>query len=496
MKQPKVAVREGLWLLACVLSGLTLRLLALSRESAWGDEALTVACYPAASFGACLDCVFAEDSRLRLAPVFYWVQYAWSLVAGGDLESLRYLSVVLYVVACVQIHALGRLLGGASAGLWAAAFFSLSLFQVYYGQEVRFYALMNVLALAGLHGLARFVRQPSMRWLALCVAANAALVWTHTFAVVFVLSQGCFMLFQWKNRRALFQWFGCHAAMAAALAAWPALLGYDFAGQSAAYRDIPAGPRELANTVLQLAGGRFSNMDPAPYIAFGASLDVVIAGLVLALVALATFRALWPWHVASTTSGATRRDTALLWIAFAGPILGLFALTWLWRPCFFSRYVVYTALPLFVLAGIGMAGVKRAGIRHALAAAVLLAFAWQNLALPRPFRADYGGLARAVEADSAPRKTVLALKPFNHDAAVYALRDQNVPVELLHGFKETVGIAKARAAAGDSVWVVFYRWDDLAAFEELLAAAGFAVRQFTTAGMPPLTVFHVEERGR
>ncbi len=483
-----------LLLLAIITLGTALRLAAITHESAWGDEALTTACYPAASFSDCMDCVFAEDSRLRLAPVYYWVQYAWSLIAGGSLTALRLLSVALSIVATLQVFALGRLIAGNAAALWAAALFSLSLFQVYYGQEVRFYALMNVFALAALHGLALYLRQPRLRYLALCAAGNALLIWTHTFSVVFIFAQGFLLLGWWRQPRTILPWFTAHGFMALALFGWLAFLNYDFAGQSAAYRDMPAGPRELANTFLQFAGGRFSNINPAPWMTLGFSADLLIAASMATLAGHALFTALKKYEAATPSPAISRTDAAMLVIAFIGPVLGLYLLNWYWRPCFFSRYVVYAALPLQLLAGIGLSALPRTGLlQRKVVIFMLLLFAWQHLALPRPFRADYGELARAVAADPSPHRAVIALKPFNFDAAEYALRDQDVPVELLYGLKEMVAEAQRHSAAGQSVWAVFYRWDKPEGFEQALKASGATVTRHETAGMPPLDLYQISK---
>jgi hypothetical protein len=68
---------------------------------------------------------------------------------------------------------------------------------------------------------------------------------------------------------------------------------------------------------------------------------------------------------------------------------------------------------------------------------------------------------------------------------------QNVPVYLLYGFKEMVSEAQRRSAEGESVWAVFYRWDDTAAFAQALEARGATVSTHETGGMPPLDVLHV-----
>ena len=469
-----------------LLLGIGLRALALSQEAAWGDEALTTVCFPSGGLRAYLDCVFSEDDRLRLAPVYYYVQFGWSQCFGGTLNALRALSIALSVVAGLQLYGLIRSLHSHRAACWALFLFSVSLFEIYYGQEVRFYALMNVFALAALQGAWWYTRGHTRAGLALAVVGNGGLVWTHTFAVVFVLALGVYMLRYLRAPKRLIPWFAVHGAMAVTLFGWLAWLRYDFDGQSAAYGDMGAGWRELANTAIQFAGGRFSNIDPAAYIAGGWSADLILTALMALLVGM-----LLALSLRSRAGRARSAESWLLLTALILPPLLLFTLGKVWRPCFFTRYVIYSALPLYGLAGMAMASLPSGLFRRGVAVLLVVLFAWQNLALPRPFRADYGAVARAVATDPAPEKAVLALKPFNYDAVAYALRDSGVTVELLLGLKEIAGITRARAAEGKSVWVVFYRWSDLEAFERQLADAPVTISHFTSAGMPPLTIYHV-----
>jgi len=285
-------------------------------------------------------------------------------------------------------------------------------------------------------------------------------------------------------------WYGAHGSMALGLVGWLAWLRYDLDGQSAAYGDMPAGWRELANTFLQFSGGRFSNINPAPFMPGGISLDLPIAVGVLLLAGYAVWRAISP-PALSADSGPRGGDIFLLLTCLAAPVLLLFALGWLWRPCFFTRYAIYSALPLYALGGLGLGQIANKKLRHLAGALAIVLFAWQVLALPRPFRADYGAVARYVAADNAEEKVVLALKPFNYDAVAYALRDSGVETVKFYGLKEIAGIAAQRAGADVSVWVVFYRWDDLAGFESRMEAEGLVFRRFETSGMPPLDLYQV-----
>ncbi len=477
-------------LIGLVLLGAGLRCLALSEEAAWGDEALTTVCFPADNFSGYLRCVFAEDDRLRIAPVYYGGQYLWSLLFGGGLLALRLMSVFLYVIASVQLYVLVRSIGNHRAAWWAVFFFSVSLFSIYYGQEVRFYALMNVFALAAMQGALWYVRGHLRSGLILALLGNVGLVWTHTFSVVFVLGLGLYMLRFWRQPRVLLLWMGAHSLMAMGLFGWLGWLHYDFGGQSAAYGDMPAGLRELLSTALQFFGGRFSNINPAVYMPGGLSLDVAIGGLALAAVLYGLWHS-WYKARAAENGGWAPGEIMLLLVCLVTPVLLLFFLGRLWRPCFFTRYVIYAALPLYALMGLGLAAIPGKQMSRLAGLAFVLMFSWQVLALPRPFRADYGAVVRAIASDPSENQVALALKPFNYDAVVYALRDSGVETELLYGLKEIAGISIARVHEGYSVWAVFYRWDDLASFEARMEEAGLVARRFESAGMPPLTIYHV-----
>ena len=494
MKQGWGTARASVLLLACIATGIALRMMGMAGEAAWCDEALSAACLPAEGFRGYLQCAFERDPTIRLAPLYHLVQFSWSLVFGGALYSLRMLSVTLSAVAMLQIYLLARQMATPAVARWAVLLFGLSLFQIYYAQEVRVYALLNVLALASIHGLWSYVASGRQRGLWICLAFNAALLLTHSFTVVLVSAQGLYVLLSARDRRHAFHWIGAHATLALAFAAWILLLGYDVAKESGAYGGATAGIRELGAMALQFSGARFSNRNPGDYLPGGFNLELPVLALVAGLAFLPL---LWAVLRNAPDQEEQRRRKFILMLAvwLIVPAVLLFAIGQLWRPCFYPRYLVHCAIPVNMLAAMGLAGLHPQPKRRLIAAVLLAMLLWQNLALPRPFRADYGAMASAVAGDPAPKKTVLALKRFNYLAVDYALRDQDLPVELLYGLKETIGIAKQRAAEGKSVWVVFYLWADLPPFEAAMADAGLTMRVFQTAGMPGLHVYHVADGG-
>ncbi|MBX3176539.1 MAG: glycosyltransferase family 39 protein [Candidatus Hydrogenedentes bacterium] len=471
--------REIAALIACLAAGIALNLRAIGGEAAWCDEALTAACHPADSLAAYLACAFERDPTIRLAPLYHLVQYNWSALFGGSLLSLRALSVTLSALAMLQLYAFARQIASPAVARLAILIASASVFQVYFAQEVRVYALLNLVALCAMAAFRAAARGGSGRALAWNALLNAMLLLTHSFAVLLVATQGILIALGLAPRRRALRWLGVHLLLGAAYPFWLWAIGYDFGGQTLAYNDRPAGMPELGVAALQFAGGRFSKWNPAPGLPGGINLEWVLLALAGALVAWG----LW--------ARSRRPDAWILLAWMVLPVLLLFAAAYVWRPCFFPRYVLFCAAPLALMLALALCAIPRAALRRVALAALLGLMLWQNLAFQRPFRPDYTAAARIVEAQTSDHAVVLAMKPFNYIAAEYAFRNAPVTVERHYGMRETVAAAIAHARAGTAVWAVFHQWDDPGAFEDPVAGAGLIARRTTLGGAPPLDLYEI-----
>lgn len=472
---------------ALVLLALGLRLHGLYGESPWGDEVLTAARYPASSLADFLEKAFTVDPTMRHAPLYHVVQYGWTCLAGDSVVALRLLSVLLSVVGLLQLGWLGRALQLGGAGAWGMLLVALCPLQIYYAQEIRVYALANVVALAAMHGCYRMAHKGALRWFVLTLVANGALIMTHSVAGLMLLpAQALYLVWRHRLGRPTLLWAVGHGMVLLVFFVWLQLLNYQVDAESFAYNDRLAGLREVAATVLQLAGGRFSTDNPGAWLPWGVNLELP---LVLALMMLVGVRTAGVWR---NGEEAQRHALVFLLLWLVVPLISLFIVGRYWKPFFYTRYALHCGFPLALLVGWAMSGGKRRDWRAVVLGIVVCAAAWQSLALPRPFRADYGAAARLITGGGrGVGDYVIALKPFNHRAADFALRESGVPVERLYGFKEMVGVARNRAGAGETVWALFYRWDDTERYARELSEGGFDVTAFETGGMPPLTVFRV-----
>ncbi len=483
----------GTWLCIALLAaavgwGAWLRLDAIREESAWCDEVLTLNHLPAPSLPAFLHGAFEEDPRLALSPLYYVLEYAWSAVAGPSLVSMRLLSVALGLLCIVLLYAVACRLFERRTGLLSAFLLAMSLVHVYYAQEVRFYALLCACALLSMWGMAGILDGKGRAWWVLHLLGNALLVWTHAFSLLFLATQGAFLLvFRWRERGLLIRWTAGHTAIGAAFAAWMLLLGYDFQTHSQAYADVPPTLRTLANAMLVFTGGRFSNLDPSPYMPLGISLDRFIAAVTIALATAAVLR---PFFRKDATA---RKVSGLLLLWWLGPMLALFSVSLLWRPCFFERYVLYSSFPLCILSAAAIVQLPRRWLRCMTAAALLLALAYQGLALPRPFRADYQSAACIIASDPGPDRVVHALKLFNALGVRYSKPVPQDRIVQFEGFDELCAATEAAAQAGKTVWAVFYRWERTGEFEARMRAARLRCEAHAFGGMPGLKAYRVSQ---
>lgn len=477
---------------------LGLRVYRLDAESPWCDEVLTLGHLPGPSLDAFLRAAYTEDPVPQLAPAYYVLEYAWSTYGGASPKALRLLSVVLGLGTIGMIYLIGRRLYGPIAGLAGAWGLAVSLPHIYFSQEIRFYALFVFLGSISLWALIRGLQEGG-RWAWTAhLLSNALLLWTHTFAPLLLLAEGAFLAwFRVRGggaRRIALWWAINHALLLAFFIGWAFLVvRYDVGEHARVLNDMPATWREFANALLVFAGGRFAKEDPRPYLPGEISFDrgiLISLGAMTLVLAVRSIRGAAEGEP-SKTGWRDCDSLILLVIWLVVPLAALYAVASLWRPCFLPRYVLYTVLAWPLLMGGALTRLPGRPLRIVIMVALTLAYGYQNLALPRPFRADYQAAARAIEIDAGPRRRVDALKAFNAKGLRYSLRWPEERLRTYEGFRELCMDTVSQAAAGDTVWVAFYRWDRTAEFEAAMQTHGLRCVRHVFGGMPPLVAYRI-----
>ena len=479
-KSEKVLSHIGI----AIALAMVMRLYGIQYESAWGDEVVTLQYLPATDFKTFKDGIWTSDPHGPLTPVFHWLAYGWSKLVGASLIEMRLLPLVLSFLSLPLIYLVGKKLFGTRAGLIALYLTAVNPLLIYYSQEVRFYALVILCVLLSLLSLLHALEKNTKGAWILHGCANALFISTHAFTPILFGVQGLYLLYKkGRHLRTPILWGFFHLLLVTGLGLRMAMREYDLGTQSLVFNDALPTWREFGNTILVFTGARFAREDPAQWMPGGLSFDRIIGILALLIVGMGSFQALrnrkehpktWDGFV-----------LCLLWLVF--PLVFLYTVSFIWRPVFYYRYILYAALAFPWLLGAALATINPRGLRYGATALFLALMCYQTLALPRPFRADYQSLAHDIAQDPAP--TVLVLKEFNHQGATYAINLPDENVILHHGFGELCEEAHTRAKAGETVWVVFYRWVKLDEFQN--AMTDCTVTRHDYSGMPGLNAYRV-----
>ena len=398
--------------------GMALRLAGIGAESVDLEEYACVGALHAPDAGR-----FLLEQRALYpygAPGVPLLFYFWSGLFGDGIVAVRLFSALAGVLLLLLLPALAREIWPENprtariAGLVAALCAALSPVFLFQAQEARMYAFVALFAALSGMSLLRAVRTGQNRWWLVNLAANAALVWSHYFAVFLWPAQALWLLgargVRWRARV-------CWALALALLLVPVAIWVSGIAQQPRELHDYYIKP-DIGMAVRSLIAGDVVNWSSAGYVPSArawsfapetlrqiavnrhAAGDYLIAGVILlALV----------WGAASLLrrNAPDRGRTTYLLLWALVPFTLLVAGSFVWKPIYASRYLTHASLALYLLLGGLVAALPR---RMGRAVAVLLAalYAWQlSLALPPQTRTAWRQTGRLIEQTDGSRTVAL-----------------------------------------------------------------------------------------
>lgn len=176
----------------------------IEAQSLWNDEGNSLRLIERS-----VPDLLESASRDIHPPGYYLLLKAWYSLAGDSEFSLRFPSALFGILTTACVIALGRALFAPGAGWLAGLLVALNTFSVYYGQEARMYALLQLWASASLLVLVLWLKRgaPWGRLLLLWGVINAAGLYTHYSYPFVMLTEGAiFVLWalpDWLQRRSL-----------------------------------------------------------------------------------------------------------------------------------------------------------------------------------------------------------------------------------------------------------------------------------------------------
>jgi hypothetical protein len=353
MENMNVTHRPWLWLIPLLLVVAWLGARGLDADAFWVDEVRSVQRAGEVRYGGPLSPVEIWQRTAKISdqvPGYYIVLAGWGSLVGLTEFTGRAFSLLLGVLAVAWTYRLGRDLHSPLAGLGAAVALSSSTFYVIFLHEMRAYALLVCLTAMLIWLYWRIITgrrdKPTQIGLALCAAG---MIYVHYFALVLIGALALYhLLFVPKNR----EWWRVVILLGSAgllFLPWfiTSFTVFQDADRIRTRQWVSFG---LVETVEQILSG-FSNGSIAFFVLIGTfSLQLRQRGVWL----------IW-WLLAAALSLALVIN---LWMGFLSAL----------------RYILLLWIPLALLAGFGVAGLARVGLRPLLVLGVLFSVGlWNNL---------------------------------------------------------------------------------------------------------------------
>ncbi|MEI6831368.1 MAG: glycosyltransferase family 39 protein [Candidatus Omnitrophota bacterium] len=179
--------------------GVFLRFYHLTGKSLWYDEAcsLNLAAYN------WMDIFFSHNVITHIPRPFYFILLKlWVGLFGYTEIAVRSLSVIFGILSIILIYKLARILFGVSAGLISAFILSISPYNIYYSQQVRYYTLFLFLCLLSMVIFVKLIRNNNLSLRVMYILTNILILYTLPVGVyILVLQNILFLVFKNKIKQ-------------------------------------------------------------------------------------------------------------------------------------------------------------------------------------------------------------------------------------------------------------------------------------------------------
>jgi mannosyltransferase len=332
-------VRRSLALLALAAA---IRFYAIGDQSFWYDESYTVDLVGRGFF----DMIAAIPRTESTPPLYYVLAWPWAHVFGDSEAGLRSLSALLGAAAAPVAALAARDLFSSERAAWiAGVLVAVNPWFVWYSQEARAYSLLVLTAALSLLFLARALRSPTRRSLALWAGAAVLALLTHYFAGFLVVAEAGWLVWSVRSRMAV---VAAGAVGLAGIALIPLALHQRASQTTAFIAQLDLG-RRVVDLPKKLVTGELGTFTPLIGPLAGC---VAVAAIAYAL-----------WRARGVTLG-------LLWLVAVGAgVPLLFAL--LGADYLLPRNVIGVYVPLVLAVACGLALAGRAGLVGAAVIAVV-----------------------------------------------------------------------------------------------------------------------------
>lgn len=393
--------------------GVFLRTYRIEDESPWVDEVLSIQNLDA--YGLVEYLRLQQLANPPMPQGYFFLLYYWSQFVSDTVVGYRLLSILAGILTMLLLFRFTRRLYGPNAACVAVACLAFAKSHIYYSQEIRPYALMALFALASAYTLYEALEGRGPRWWLLHFACNILLLWMHTFSVLFLFTIACFLLaLYWRRRVMILGWFLAHESILWAFMPWVFKLDFDEIDSIMGWVKEPTFALVLDLFSSFFGGSKFGWGDGlhSSFVPFPLENVLGIILLLLTLrITLGVIRAAWRGRKKPGARQGAYFFLLVLWLLLP-PMLAVI-LSYVNRPCFVERYLLYSSLPLYILVGAGFARLRTTHWQTIIAVSLAVLYGYFAVGLKRPLRGDWRAAAAFIQGrqEEGIRNYVVVFSP-------------------------------------------------------------------------------------
>lgn len=360
--------REKLACLSLILLAFALRLVLSDVRPIWYDEAFSIL-LSREGIPQILDGTAAD-----IQPPLYYVLLHFWLLLGEQAFVVRFLSVLFSLASVALVYAVARHMLGHRVALIAMLMVAIFPLQVYYAQEARMYALLELSLLLYWYAFVKLDAEKTTREFALLLGiSGAAALYSHSLALIsFVVPDiYCLAKRNWILLRRVLIGQGLSILL---LAPWVFVLAGQLVSIQRSYWIPPPGIAEVFQFLLAL-----TTSQPLPDWLLPVALFATLATIVVLMLRI---------REASWRQPSDRLGIALaFWIL---PPLLMFIVSYLFRSVFIVRGVIISSAAFAILFAWMVARIPLRAVRIGVILALVIL---TQLALI--FQLGYAGFPRS-----------------------------------------------------------------------------------------------------
>ena len=472
---------DRVWLLAIVAFSLVARLFRIDHQALWLDEALTLQ-----RIHRDLGGLVVDSFTNRHMPAYFLLLRLLSFVFGADDAWIRVPSALFGAMSAGMVYVIASRIGSCRAGIVAGLLMALSPLQVQYGQEARSYTLVTLLITVALWGLLRLAQQPQraavdvrrrdaerIGWGAYALGSIAALD-VLSDAVPWLIASNLSLWLIWRTlapssaARAAFGrnwWWSAVAIVGCVVPFYVAIFAFSDGHMLRKFDWIP----QLSWQHMWVVAGSVYLMRMLAVVKF--DLMHTAVPLLGMMVGLAGGAGVLRMH-----KRLEGRVLLLSMLVLPLLILGVS----LFKSMLLPRYVLWSAAPFFVVAGLGADLLPRRVWIMAATLLLLLGVVNVGPVYRIETKPRWDMAAATLAANVRPGDTVFTADP-NAPTMLSALKPKGeLPLDATARVTSQLDEALARWRQGSRVWAVNGRSalgqrEELADFKNRIAALGMPV---------------------